>query len=305
MAWRGEVPAALVKPLREWVDYTLRGNPYPGSRMRGIAERVLLRLDLAAPDAEASEDDGSGEESAVRFLAYSTSAELLPDVVDAVLYLLPVPLKVAVDTSGRKPSTLATFAASRAQTAGIWAASRRVVLAGLLDDALSVLRVQSGGLGLERRADAMAEAAFVEAVRSAQAAPGAGSAASQLRDAWGCVYALGPDPVKGYALAIKAVESAAHAVVEPRNLKATLGTMLGHLKANRSRFSLVIAGPGGRGDVGPLIECMKMLWEGQTSRHGSSRPTRDETPEEATMALHLSVMLVQWFASGAVRAVTV
>jgi hypothetical protein len=117
----------------------------------------------------------------------------------------------------------------------------------------------------------------------------------------GCVHALRPDPVKAYAQAIKAVESAAHALVEPHNAKATLGTMLGHLKANRDRFSLVIGGPDGKGDVGPLIVCITLMWEGQSSRHGSSRPTRNETLEEATMALHLAVTLVQWFTSGAVR----
>jgi hypothetical protein len=115
------------------------------------------------------------------------------------------------------------------------------------------------------------------------------------------VHALRPDPVKAYALAVKAVESAAHAVVEPRNARATLGTMLGHRRANRGRFSLVIGGPDGTGDVGPLIACLTLLWEGQSSRDGSSVPTRDETLEEAAMAVHLAVMLVQWFTSGAVR----
>ena len=171
----------------------------------------------------------------------------------------------------------------------------------MLDDARSVLRVQSGGRGLERRSDAAAEAALIEAVRSAEGAAAAGSAAEQLRTAWGCVYALHPDPVKGYALAIKAVESAAHAVVEPRDAKSTMGKMLGRLRAQPDRFSLAIAGPDGTGDVSPLIRCMELLWEGQSSRHGSSTPTRDETLEEATMAVHLAVTLVQWFTSGAVR----
>jgi hypothetical protein len=307
-AWRGEVPVALVKPLREWVDGTLGVNPHLLGTGRGIAERVLLRLDLVPPDAEVEEGDAlDGEAVARGFLAYGTSVDLLPDVVDAVLYLLlPTPLfAVTVKPSDQKSTRVAEFWISTAQSAAqnvtVWANSRRVVLEGLLDDALSVLRVQPGGRGLERRADASAEAAFGDAVRSAEAVPGARSAAGQLREAWGCVHALRPDPVKAYAQAIKAVESAAHAVVEPRNAKATLGTMLGHLRANGGCFSLVIGGPDGKGDVGPLIECMTLLWRGQSSRHGSSMPTRDETLEEATMAVHLAVTLVQWFASGAVR----
>jgi hypothetical protein len=109
--------------------------------------------------------------------------------------------------------------------------------------------------------------------------------------------------VKGYWEAIKAVEAAAHAVLEPDQQKATLGTMRGHLRKNRDRFALAIGGPDGRGDAGPLLECISLLWDGQTSRHGSSRPTRPETLEEAVMAVHLAVMLVQWFTSGAVRRV--
>jgi hypothetical protein len=306
-AWRGEVPAALVKPLRKWVDVTLRVTPSPwGAGERRIAERVLLRLDLVPPDAEVQEDDTADAETVARgFLAYGTPVDLLPDVVDAVLYLLPVQFKASVNPSVRKPSPVAgwvaSMALSAAKNAADWADAQRETLSGLLDDSLSVLRLQRGGRCLERRADALAEAEFGQAVRSAEAAAGAGSAAGQLREAWGCVYALRPDPVKAYAQAIKAVESAVHALVQPRNAKATLGTMLGHLRANRDRFSLVIPGPDGKGDVGPLVACMTLLWEGQSSRHGSSRPTRDETLEEATMAVHLAVTLVQWFTSGAVQ----
>ena len=305
--WRGEVPGALVKPLRGWVDETLRVAPSPwGAGAHRIAERVLLRLDLVPPDAEVPEDDETDEETVARdYLAYGTPVDLLPDVVDTVLYLLPVSLKVEA-TSFSKPLTsvvevMASMALSAAQNAGRWADSQRKELSGLLDDALSALRVQPGGRGLERRADVSAEAAFGEAVRSAAAATAAGSAAVLLREAWGCVHALHPDPVKAYAQAIKAVESAAHALVEPRNAKATLGTMLGHLRSHSDCFSLVIPGPAGKGDVGPLISCMTLLWDGQSSRHGSSRPTRDETLEEAAAAVHLAVTLVQWFTSGAVR----
>lgn len=305
-AWRGEVPAALVKPLRKWVDETLRGSPSLwGIDERGIAERLLLRLDLVSTDVDVLEGEGSDGEAAARgFLAYGTSVDLLPDVVDAVLYLLPTGFKVAVSASVQSPTAAAimnSWAKSMARNAVDWANARREVLSGLLDDAFSVLRVGPDGVGLERRADASAESAFGEVVRSAEAAAGAGSAAGQLRAAWGCVHALRPDPVKAYAQAIKAVESAAHALVEPRNTKATLGTMLGHLRSNRGRFSLVIPGPNGNGDVEPLIACLTLLWDGQSSRHGSSRPTRDETFEEATMAVHLAVTLVQWFTSGAVR----
>lgn len=81
---------------------------------------------------------------------------------------------------------------------------------------------------------------------------------------------------------------------------ATLGSMIGALRNNQQGFALAIMGPGGPSDAGPLLECLSLLWRGQTSRHGFSRPTRPETLEEATMAVHLAVMLVQWLTSGAV-----
>jgi hypothetical protein len=62
----------------------------------------------------------------------------------------------------------------------------------------------------------------------------------------------------------------------------------------------VITGGDGLADIELLIGCMSLLCEGQSSRHGSCVPTWVESPEEAAMALHLTVMLVQWFASGGV-----
>jgi hypothetical protein len=122
--------------------------------------RMLRLQDGGAPDREAA---------ARSFLAFGTPVDLLPDVVDAVLYLLAVPFAVAVRPSVQKSARVAGFMAimaqSAAQNAVVWANSQRLVLEGLLDDALSVLRVEPGGRGLERRADASAEAAFGEAVR--------------------------------------------------------------------------------------------------------------------------------------------
>jgi hypothetical protein len=266
-----------------------------GSGQRWIVERLLLRFDLVV---------SGGNETYVDFLAHQTSVGMLVDVVDALLDLMPVP-DVSPDfvvnpPPGRTPG-LPRDLPRGTWGSGMWTLELRGELVRLLSDALSVLRVRADGRGLERRAGVAAEAAFEEATGSAEAAVDAGSAAAHLREAWRCVYALHPDPVKGYGEAIKAVEAAAHAVLEPNQQRSTLGTMRGHLRANLNQFSLVIGGPDGRGDSGPLLECISLLWDGQTSRHGSSRPTRPETLEEAVMAVHLAVMLVQWFTSGAAR----
>jgi hypothetical protein len=149
----------------------------------------------------------------------------------------------------------------------------------------------------------MAEAAFEAAVESAEAASQAGSADGHLRAAWGCVYGLHPDPGKAYGEAIKAVEAAAHAVLDPTNPTATLSTMLGELRTHREKkFSLAIPGRDGRAvDAVRLTGCIELLWKGEPDRHGSMNPTPVVTLEEATMAVHLAVMLVQWFTFGGVR----
>ena len=247
-----------------------------------------------------------GEMAARWFLARKTLVDLLPDAGGArVLYLLPVPVTVAGGLRFRSPCgrpgsrllwrrlRLGLLWTGRIPSGwccrGCWTTRCRCCGCGQMAGAWSADRTPRPRRHSPRRPSRLTTASD------------AGSAARQLRAAWECVHALRADPVKAYAEAVKAVESAAHAVVEPRQGRATLGTMLRHLKADRGRFSLVIPGPDGAGDIGPVIECMKLLWEGQTSRHGSSRPTREETLEEAAMAVDLAVMLVRWFTSGAVR----
>jgi hypothetical protein len=127
----------------------------------------------------------------------------------------------------------------------------------------------------------------------------AGSAADHLATAWAKAYAIRPEPSESYSESIKAVEAAAHALVEPNNTKATLGTMLGHLRSQPDRFCLLLPAPGV--SVTPVIGMMTALWEGQTSRHGGQTATRSETRDEAQAAVHLAVVLVQWFTSGMIQ----
>src|SRR5258708_16617664 len=77
--------------------------------------------------------------------------------------------------------------------------------------------------------------------------------------------------------------------------------MLGMMRDNPGRYEVAIPGPGGTGNVAPVIAMMSLLWEGQTSRHGGQRPTRPETREEAEMAVQLAATLVLWFTNGMIR----
>ncbi|MEU1223075.1 hypothetical protein [Streptomyces microflavus] len=169
-------------------------------------------------------------------------------------------------------------------------------LARILDAAGSAYRVDDAGTGLEERVVPTVRDAVSQTIADATAAPDAGSAAEHLALSWQAAYGLRPDPVRAYSEAIKAVESAAHAVVEPRNSKATLGTMLRVIRDASTKFTTTL----GAGSTAPAEAMMRALWEGQTSRHGGQGGTVPETLEAARAGVHAAATLVQWFTSGAV-----
>ncbi|MFI8076348.1 hypothetical protein ACIF85_47815 [Streptomyces sp. NPDC086033] len=173
-------------------------------------------------------------------------------------------------------------------------------LARILDAAGSAYRVDDAGTGLEERLVPTVRDAVSQTIADASTAPDAGSAAEHLSLSWQAAYGLHPDPVRAYSEAIKAVESAAHAVVEPNNSKATLGTMLRVIRDASHRFTTTL----GAGSTAPAEAMMRALWEGQTSRHGGQGGTVPETLEAARAGVHAAATLVQWFTSGAVTRVS-
>ncbi|WP_244215778.1 hypothetical protein [Kitasatospora purpeofusca] len=208
-------------------------------------------------------------------LADEADADLLLDAIDATLFLLP-----------------------KSEVFGFGFSGFLEQLETVLTDGGSAFRIADDGRSLERRVDETVRDAVLLAGNSAASAP-AGSASEHLRDAWQAVYGRTPNPPAAYSLAIKAVEAAAHAVLEPNNAKSTLGTMIRNLRDAPQNFRVAIDGPS-EGDPTPVIGMLQMLWQGQTSRHGGQTPTRPETKEAAEMAVHLAATLVQWFTAGAV-----
>ncbi|MFJ8644370.1 hypothetical protein [Streptomyces sp. NPDC093610] len=173
-------------------------------------------------------------------------------------------------------------------------------LARLLDIAGSAYQVNDRGDGLEERITPGVREAVIQAVADAEAEPSAGSAAEHLATAWRGAYGLHPDPVRAYSEAIKAVECAAHSVIQPNHGRATLGTMLGEIGNARAKFTTVISTPPSGEPIAPMEAMMRALWDGQTSRHGKQTGTVPETLDAARASVHLAATLVQWFASGAV-----
>jgi hypothetical protein len=211
----------------------------------------------------------------VEYLASQAPDDRLLDVVDAVLDLLG-PLTLPKPKDGKRPPAMLAIALSMGES-HVQARRQHVhQLRELLDDARLVFRVSDDGRALVRRSSLAATRAYRQAVAAASAAGDTGSADQHLTAAWSAVYGLHTDPVRAYSEAIKAVEAAAHAVVQPNHSKATLGTMIGELNNAAHKFTLASA----PGDITVVILMMRALWDGQTSRHGGKAPTRTETTEE-------------------------
>lgn len=130
-----------------------------------------------------------------------------------------------------------------------------------------------------------------------------GRAGEHLRNAWGLVYGRSPDPNAAYLEAVKAAEAAMVPVVSPNNAQATLGTMLGDMKAAPGKFSVeLVPLDSSVASFEVVLGMSRLLWKSQPSRHGTpeERPHSNVTIKAAEGAIHLAVTLVQWFASGVV-----
>lgn len=127
----------------------------------------------------------------------------------------------------------------------------------------------------------------------------AGAAGALLKQSFSAAFGLNPSPGEAYKMAVKAVETAAHLVIEPKNAGATLGTMLAVMRNAPVKWTLPLEERADHthGNEELLIATMQSLWDGQEDRH------RDGVVdlEEARAAFHAAVALVGWFHDGLVR----
>lgn len=158
----------------------------------------------------------------------------------------------------------------------------------------SAWRVAHDHRSLQRRVNETAQRAIATVTGSGT------NASDHLATAWQAAYGRNPEPSRAYSEAIKAVEAAAIPIVSPANSRATLGTVIGDLAANQAQWRLAIAMPTGVSSIDPLLGMLRLLWQGQTDRHGGTNPTNPIPLEAGTTAVHLAVTLVQWFTSGSV-----
>lgn len=136
-------------------------------------------------------------------------------------------------------------------------------------------------------------------------------AGQHLQAAWRAAYGRKPDPGKAFAEAVKAAEVAVTTVVTPRDPLGTLGRAIGEMKSHPDRFRVRLQGVGDsqRGserdlDAVAITRLMvQLLWRSQLDRHGAASPDApiSVTQNEAEAAVHLAVLLVQWFTTGVVE----
>jgi len=130
-----------------------------------------------------------------------------------------------------------------------------------------------------------------------------GNASEHLGKARRAAFGQEPDPSKAYWEAVKAVEAAAIPVVTPNDPTATLGKILGELRNNPQKFSMVFARDASLGKgtmLTPLevvIALADLLWKNQTDKHGTPEPPVPITQGQAEVAVPIAVTLVEMFRS--------
>ncbi len=130
-----------------------------------------------------------------------------------------------------------------------------------------------------------------------------GNAATHLDKAWRAAFGRDPNPSLAYSEAIKAVEAAAIPLVLPNDAQATLGKIVGELRANPQKFQHVLtrdAEPVRGSTLSPIqvvTAQADLLWSNQMDRHapGDPQPPTPITQQQAEHAVFIAVTLVQTF----------
>ena len=124
-----------------------------------------------------------------------------------------------------------------------------------------------------------------------------------LSQAWSAAYGRMPNPGDSYRNTVRAVEVVACALVLPANTRATLGTVIAHLRDAGTSWELVLK--GGQSPVEAARTMMELLWTSQFDRHGTEDRTvpLNVSVDEARAAVHLGTTLVEWLRSGVLRRV--
>jgi len=119
-------------------------------------------------------------------------------------------------------------------------------------------------------------------------------AASFLREAWSEAFGRDPSASQAYSAAVKAIEAGVWPKVLADNEKATLGDIIRELERNISKWQTSIEEKTLNLGIGSVISQCKLVWQGQTDRHGTSKP---EAPSQsaAEQAVFMAINICQLF----------
>lgn len=120
-----------------------------------------------------------------------------------------------------------------------------------------------------------------------------GKAGELLHRAFTAAYGITPNEGEAYKMAVKAVETAAHPLIEPKNTGATLGTMLAVMRNAKQPWTILLDERADHvgNNASFLLNLMQALWDGQEDRHRDG----EVTLAEARTAFHAATTLVAWF----------
>ncbi|MGW5703864.1 hypothetical protein [Amycolatopsis japonica] len=185
----------------------------------------------------------------------------------------------------------------------LWA-EKLIDLLQLLGDTGSAWQLDAELRGLYRRVDPTATEAWRQA-RELAKTEGRPAAAEHLDAAWREIYGQHPDPTASYSAAVKAVEAVAVPVLAPGTSK-TVHAAARLLRDNLDKWRFTLLHQRGLEPGTGSAEVVSVMLDrflvGETGRHTSDdQKNRASTQAEAETAVHLAVILVQWFVSGAIR----
>lgn len=128
-------------------------------------------------------------------------------------------------------------------------------------------------------------------------------AARKIASAWNALYRHSPDYDRAYRDAVLAVEAVALPLTVPKNKRGTLGNVVAHIGDTVDRWTVGDLDAEEQASGETLLSMLRTLWHNQ-ERHAKPDGSIVEVPRaEAEAAVSLAVVLVHWFASGAVRRV--
>ncbi|GEM_PF-1173931 len=121
-----------------------------------------------------------------------------------------------------------------------------------------------------------------------------------LKRAWSAGFGRNPNPSEAYNNAIKAMEAAAWPIVTPQNNSATLGHIIGELKANPGKWQSALREAEVNLGVGVIRQSMQVVWEGHSDRHGTGTP-QDISQEAAEQSIFTAVTVCVHFNRGYIK----